>query len=261
MTDLEDEKTLAAVAIAPRVTLAEVQANVKHVEYVEQKTFGGQLLRWCVITTQSGFAITGTPNVAVSPANDIPEYGRKAAYESAISGVWQHLGYELKTKLHLIEQAGQPAGRITKLGHGVTTHVGTKVVRAVAMDRGSYSQLRGWQVPANESPLDEGYLVEYTDGGAPNIEGFVGYVSWSPRDVFDRAYGQGLPPKTATHIQRMQEELVTLKTRVVALKMFIGGNNLFPTLAPEEQHDMKEQLKAMEEYSWFLDRRVRRATS
>ena len=67
-------------------------------------------------------------------------------------------------------------------------YIGTKAVKAALMTRGEYNALRGWEVPADENPADAGYLVEYTDGGRPNVPGFSGYVSWSPRDVFERAY-------------------------------------------------------------------------
>jgi hypothetical protein len=46
----------------------------------------------------------------------------------------------------------------------------------------------GWVVPEDENPLDEGYLVEYVDGGKANTPEYAGYVSWSPKDVFERAY-------------------------------------------------------------------------
>lgn len=70
----------------------------------------------------------------------------------------------------------------------MNTYIGTKVVRAVAMTRAAYNALRGWTVPADESGADEGYLVEYLDGGAPNLTGYTGYVSWSPKVQFDKAY-------------------------------------------------------------------------
>lgn len=68
------------------------------------------------------------------------------------------------------------------------TYIGTKLIRAKPMSRKAYNDLRGWTVPADENPDDEGFLVEYLDGGKANVEGFDGYVSWSPLDVFLRAY-------------------------------------------------------------------------
>lgn len=74
-------------------------------------------------------------------------------------------------------------------------YIGTKQVRGVPMNRADYNTLRGWIVPADENPSDEGYLVEYLDGGTPNHPGFAGYISWSPKKQFDDAYRpkDGLP--------------------------------------------------------------------
>lgn len=67
-------------------------------------------------------------------------------------------------------------------------HIGTKVVDAVPMTRGEYNAYRGWEMPEDEDPTDPGYLVEYLDGGQPNHPKHTGYISWSPWDVFERAY-------------------------------------------------------------------------
>lgn len=67
-------------------------------------------------------------------------------------------------------------------------YIGTKLIKARAMTRLQYNQLRGWEVPSDENPDDKGYLVEYVDGGKPNHPDFAGYISWSPIDVFERAY-------------------------------------------------------------------------
>lgn len=67
-------------------------------------------------------------------------------------------------------------------------HYGTKQILATAMTRQAYNDYRGWALPADENGADEGYLVEYVDGGASNHPDHAGYISWSPQDVFDRAY-------------------------------------------------------------------------
>jgi hypothetical protein len=69
-------------------------------------------------------------------------------------------------------------------------YIGVKQIRAKAMTREEYNELRGWTVPADENPDDPGYLVEYLDGGKPCHPDFAGYISWSPKDVFERAYRQ-----------------------------------------------------------------------
>lgn len=49
---------------------------------------------------------------------------------------------------------------------------------AKPMTRGDYNIYRGWTIPENENPNDEGYLVKYSDD----------YESWSPKSAFDSAY-------------------------------------------------------------------------
>lgn len=57
-------------------------------------------------------------------------------------------------------------------------YIGTKLVQARPMTRGAYNRYRGWEIPADENPEDEGYLIQYPDG----------YVSWSPKGMFDHSY-------------------------------------------------------------------------
>jgi hypothetical protein len=66
--------------------------------------------------------------------------------------------------------------------------IGTKRVNAKPMTRAEYNTLRGWTLPADENGADEGFLVEYQDGGKPNCGGYAGYVSWSPKAQFENAY-------------------------------------------------------------------------
>ncbi len=46
------------------------------------------------------------------------------------------------------------------------------------MTLGAYNLKRGWQIPENENPEREGFFIEYPDG----------YISWSPKEVFEEAY-------------------------------------------------------------------------
>ena len=43
-------------------------------------------------------------------------------------------------------------------------YIGTKIIQAKPMNRGEYNKYRGWEIPADENPEDEGYLVKYKDG-------------------------------------------------------------------------------------------------
>ncbi len=57
-------------------------------------------------------------------------------------------------------------------------YAGTKMIEARPINRGDYNKYRGWTMPENENPADEGYLVKYSDG----------YESWSPKKQFEEAY-------------------------------------------------------------------------
>lgn len=67
-------------------------------------------------------------------------------------------------------------------------YIGTKLVNMQPMTRQEYNDFRGWTLPADENGADEGYLVEYLDGGQPNTQHYAGYVSWSPKAQADAAY-------------------------------------------------------------------------
>jgi hypothetical protein len=70
----------------------------------------------------------------------------------------------------------------------MTLYLGTKLVDALPMNRWEYNDYRGWTVPDDEDGSDGGYLVEYLDGGKKNHPNHKGYISWSPKDVFQNAY-------------------------------------------------------------------------
>ena len=90
---------------APRVTYNELEANIVHKEFVVHKTHSGQLLRWCILTTKSGFAVTGRPSAAVCPENDDPVIGEKVAYDNAKQELWPLMGYALRERLHNEKEA------------------------------------------------------------------------------------------------------------------------------------------------------------
>ena len=57
-------------------------------------------------------------------------------------------------------------------------YVGVKLIYAEPMTRGDYNIFKGWTIPADENPDDNGYKVVYPDG----------YISWSPEQIFNDAY-------------------------------------------------------------------------
>lgn len=61
----------------------------------------------------------------------------------------------------------------------MNTYVGVKLIKAKPMTFGEYRALRGWDVPEGKDPNEMGYMVEYQPDG---------YQSWSPVEVFEKAY-------------------------------------------------------------------------
>lgn len=56
--------------------------------------------------------------------------------------------------------------------------VGIKVLKAEPMTRGDYNMYRGWAIPENEDPEDDGFVLQYPDG----------YISWTPAEEFKKHY-------------------------------------------------------------------------
>ena len=99
---------------APRVTLADVEANIASEHYftAEQGAFAAfdpprgsdivppelSLLTFCVLVLRNGFMSVGT-SACASPENFDAELGRKLARAKAIDDVWKVMGYELRSKL------------------------------------------------------------------------------------------------------------------------------------------------------------------
>ena len=137
-------------------------------------------------------------------------------------------------------------------------YIGTKIILALAMSRLAYNEYRGWDLPADENGADEGYLVEYTDGGAPNHPAHAGYISWSPKAQFDAGYVEvgevgHLPP----HQQRVVAECEQLADRIKKLEAFLA-TPVFAGLADDERQLLKMQADAMVSYLGIINTRVER---
>lgn len=75
------------------------------------------------------------------------------------------------------------------------------------MTRAEYNVFRGWDLPADENGGDEGYIVEYLDGGKANTKEYEGYISWSPKEQFDNAYRQTIGINFGLAIEAMKKGL------------------------------------------------------
>jgi hypothetical protein len=115
------EQEIAAVSTAPRVTQADIEANIVSewyftaadgaamVEVVNEQGTEGDLeiqvptalayLTFCVLILKSGFTVTGE-SACASPENFDPEIGRRVARANAVQKMWPLMGYALKQDLH-----------------------------------------------------------------------------------------------------------------------------------------------------------------
>ena len=128
-------------------------------------------------------------------------------------------------------------------------YVGVKLIEAKPMTRGDYNKYRGWTIPEDENPNDEGYLVKYSDN----------YVSWSPKGVFDEAYREyeaNELPQTALGMisndykERFKAEYYQLKIRydkldTMTVKYEAGTLDFTPDCSLEL---LKGQKRHMGEY-------------
>lgn len=76
-----------------------------------------------------------------------------------------------------------------------------KQVHAMPMTRGDYNQYRGLQIPANEDPTDNGYLVIYGRGTPDH------YESWSPQKQFIDGYRPYANSVTPDRINELMEQV------------------------------------------------------
>ena len=109
---LEQEIQAKGANVAPRITPADVEANIvsEHYFTADDGEWGAgkhahkpkhpqlSLLTFCVLVLRNGFTVTGE-SACASPANFNAEIGRKIARDNAVAKVWPLMGYELRSKL------------------------------------------------------------------------------------------------------------------------------------------------------------------
>lgn len=136
-------------------------------------------------------------------------------------------------------------------------YIGCKLIEAKPMTRGDYNKYRGWTIPADENPMDEGYLLRYPDG----------YISWSPKKQFDdayREYGEAELPATAIlmfssdYLERFKAEYYQNVIRYEKLRAMLDKwdkdqLNFEPT-CPRSTYNM--QINAMTDYIAVLEARA-----
>lgn len=108
----QSDDEAAAVATAPRVTLASMEAKVSEKYFVtaaeaigQNPSQGGPLaiLTICIVVLENGFTLLGKSAPAAA-ANFNVEFGQKLAYEDCIRQMWPLEGYLLRQQRHEAEE-------------------------------------------------------------------------------------------------------------------------------------------------------------
>lgn len=123
---------------------------------------------------------------------------------------------------------------------------GTKTVKACPMTLGEAEKVLKRHIDTSAVEGREqtpGYLVEYGEDGD-------NYRSWSPKEVFERAYRV-----SETHIDRMYIEKDHLKERYMKGREFTFTQQ-FRKLTENERRLLMEQLETMETYLYILSKRI-----
>jgi hypothetical protein len=130
------------------------------------------------------------------------------------------------------------------------TFTGTKTIKAKPTTKKEYCDYRGWKIPEGEDPNEEIYLVEYEadPNSKPNHPDHEGYISMSPKHVFDKAYR---PADTDLDILKIERD--DLADKLVKLTMALENG----TVTPSAVVILTEQQSAMRMYLRILDARLK----
>lgn len=138
-------------------------------------------------------------------------------------------------------------------------YIGVKLIEAVEAEPCSQDQFAGAKNFGDLSKLSggidrEGYKVVYEDG----------YTSWSPKDIFEKAYKREIDilelipevkESSPEHQKRVFGEAVELRSKLISLTKFLQSE-AFQTISDEEQNRLYQQCLTMKHYLTILVERI-----
>lgn len=138
---------------------------------------------------------------------------------------------------------------IEKVKSSLQRFIGTKEIKACPMNWGEYCALRGWEVREDRDPKELGYLVEYQNDSDSNVEGFDGYISWSPAKPFDEAYmlAENNYHLIRIKIKNTQEEIARLEKRLKKSKELFKVFSVKDKLVRLQLQTLKVYLQALDD--------------
>ena len=144
------------------------------------------------------------------------------------------------------------------------TYIGVKEIKAKPMTLQEYCDYRGWELPKDVDGSDKVYLVEYSKDpdSKQNHPDHEGYISMSPKHVFDKAYRENVPLEKLENPEEMTTYQIGVVEKAYELDDDIDKleNRLitpeFAELEKDEQGRLKSQLLAMKAYLTILIDRI-----
>lgn len=126
-------------------------------------------------------------------------------------------------------------------------YIGTKQIEAEPMTMGeAYCRglLHAGRVPSESEKSKAGYYVKYDNG----------YESWSPADVFEKAY-----KLVDTFLDRLRIERDELHDRYVKAKNYLSSPLAEKQLTPREKGSLAAQVEFMRQYLLCVEERIKYA--
>lgn len=189
-----DEASKRLGLVAPRVTPADIEANIAHEVYftaldgarghgltalsdAEMRALPAALglLTVCVLVTRNGFTVIGH-SAPASPDNYRAELGRRYAKENAVRQLWPLMGYALRERLH-VEAAVASASTINSGALRESLALGNTVAGFLGWLSADITELRHVEVPRLADSYDR-FLSRLeqeraTGDGMPERRAFV----------------------------------------------------------------------------------------
>lgn len=137
-------------------------------------------------------------------------------------------------------------------------YINVEQVEAKKMTRGDYNNYRGWSVPTDENPADEGYLVKHSDN----------YVNWIAKNEFEKTYNvvgvsslndSALLMVSTDYKDRFIAEYIQLETRIEGLETMLNNwDKVLLTFIPScPRSTYNLQLEYMKKYLAVLEARAK----
>ena len=136
-------------------------------------------------------------------------------------------------------------------------YIGTEIVKAEPMTLRDYNDYRGWTIPEDEDPEREGYLVEQ-----PN-----GYVSWSPKEIFEEYYvgtetnklaitAKGMNSKNFKDRFKAEYKQLVIRTQGLSNMLDKMKNGILEFTPKCSYEILNRQLEYMKDYKGVLEERA-----